>query len=405
MAATTQRLMHAKARQAGFSLVELMIGMVIALIGTIVIFQVFAFNESYKRTTTAAGDAQQSGSFSTYVLERTLRLGGAGFAHLPGVWACPLTVQLGGASMVPPTGLPDGKYPAPFDTAIPNSLRIAPVLIANGGVAANDPASDTVIVMGGQHPTVAMPLRTPDTPTPAPTNEIQLKSTVGVQVGDLLLAADPNVPAECRVVQSQEQGTTGAAVVGDAANPLNLGGTQNPANSLTGYTDKITLADIGNYANDGRAPVFRAFAVDSTAQALRGYDILSGRNETVADNIVNIQAVYGVTNDATSDVVTCWAAPAGAWAAGTLSASAADIARIRAVRVAVVARSAQLEKATGELAYTAPDMTLFGDITAAGAWCGGGDNKVTFSPAAKQYRYRSYDITIPLRNMLLMNRI
>mgnify|MGYP001436738538 FL=1 len=401
MVAVTLRHRRAIHRQAGFSLVELMIGMVIALIGTIVIFQVFAFNESYKRTTTAAGDAQQSGSFSTYMLERTLRLGGAGFAHMPGVWACPLTAQSGGAAMVPPAG----GYPAPFNgvAPIPNPLRIAPVLIVNGGAAANGSEPDTVIVMGGQHPTVAMPLRMPTkTPPPAaPTNTIELQSTVGIAANDLLLASDPNVPGECRVVQSQIAGTTGAVAV----NSITLGGAYNPTNSLTGYTDKVNLADIGNFANEGRAPIVRAFAVDSTANALRGYDILLGRNETVADNIVNIQAVYGVTNDATSDVVTCWAAPTGAGASGTLSASAADIARIRAVRVVVVARSAQLEKATGELAYTAPDMTLFGDITAAGAWCGGGDDKITFSPAQKQNRYRTYDITIPLRNMLLMNKI
>ncbi|MGB8856654.1 MAG: prepilin-type N-terminal cleavage/methylation domain-containing protein, partial [Burkholderiales bacterium] len=57
-------------KQSGFSLVEVMVGLLIGLLGTIVIFQVFSISEGQKRTTTSGNDANQSGVFALYTLER-----------------------------------------------------------------------------------------------------------------------------------------------------------------------------------------------------------------------------------------------------------------------------------------------------------------------------------------------
>lgn len=414
MAAKEQELLHRRPRkQAGMTLVELMVAMLIALIGMVIIFQVFAFSEGYKRTTTSAGDAQQSGSFSTYSLERTIRIGGSGLSRLAGAWGCPLTASKSGVVMVG-TG---AVYPKPFDTGLPSPLRIVPVAIVNGGAGATDPASDKLIVMGGQHQNIAVPLRMP-TPNAWPTTDIRLRTTVGVGIGDLLLAADPSVPGECRIVQSNTAGTsaTNPPPIPPTPNtPIGLGGPFNPPSNLSSYSDGVNIANIGDgtltpggdrFENEGRAPVFKVYAVndpndaahDNTLpQSLVSYDFLLGQRESIADNIVNLQAVYGVANDPASNEVTCWAAPTGTFAAGTLVASPPDITRIRAVRLAVIARSAQREKAD----YDAPDIPLFADIT---NWCAG-NGAVTYSSAGvwRQHRYRTYDVTIPLRNMLLMN--
>jgi len=66
-------------RQAGFSLVDVMVGMLLGLIGTIIIFQVFEQSERVKRTTTGGGDAQQNGIAAVFSLERGLRQAGYGF--------------------------------------------------------------------------------------------------------------------------------------------------------------------------------------------------------------------------------------------------------------------------------------------------------------------------------------
>ncbi len=65
-------------RSAGFSLVELMVGVIIAILGSIVIFQVFAVSEKYKRTSVAGSDAQQSGLLGLHSIERDLRMAGYG---------------------------------------------------------------------------------------------------------------------------------------------------------------------------------------------------------------------------------------------------------------------------------------------------------------------------------------
>jgi len=64
---------------AGFSLVDIMVGMVIALLGVIIIFQVFSVSEGIKRTTTSGGDALQNGASALFSLERSLKGAGYGF--------------------------------------------------------------------------------------------------------------------------------------------------------------------------------------------------------------------------------------------------------------------------------------------------------------------------------------
>jgi len=65
---------------AGFSLIDVMVGMVISLLGTVIIFQVFAVSEGIKRTTTNGGDAQQNGSIVLFTMERQLKMAGYGLS-------------------------------------------------------------------------------------------------------------------------------------------------------------------------------------------------------------------------------------------------------------------------------------------------------------------------------------
>lgn len=64
--------------QSGFSLVDILVGMLLSLIGTVVIFQVFSVSEGIKRTSTSGADAQQSGVLAMFSLERSLKEAGYG---------------------------------------------------------------------------------------------------------------------------------------------------------------------------------------------------------------------------------------------------------------------------------------------------------------------------------------
>ncbi|MEI7456340.1 MAG: PilW family protein [Nitrosomonadales bacterium] len=93
---------------AGFSLVEVMVGMVIALLGIVIIFQVFSVSEGIKRTTTSGSDALQNGASALFTLERSLKEAGYGIfsstnlAPLPAdpLGTAPVTITQGAAANI-----------------------------------------------------------------------------------------------------------------------------------------------------------------------------------------------------------------------------------------------------------------------------------------------------------------
>ena len=66
--------------QIGFSIIEIMVGVVIGMIAVLVIYQVFATSEGIKRNITAAGDAQQNGLLSSFMMGIELANAGNGLA-------------------------------------------------------------------------------------------------------------------------------------------------------------------------------------------------------------------------------------------------------------------------------------------------------------------------------------
>lgn len=415
-------------RQAGMSLVELMIAMLIALIGTVVIFQVFAVSEGLKRTTTSGGDAQQSGSFAAYTLERQVRLAGKGLDHMTNVWGCRLLAWRSGSAMVNPSnsaplpttepvsGLTSSQAPYqgiydPINSALAGqNLRLTPVLIVNGGATAASGAPDTIVIMAGQHQSIAVPTET--TAAPGTTNKIALVNPVGISQSDLLLAVDQDTTSalsgQCRVAQATDAAgaPTLPDVVGVVPNPVNLAsGISTGPDAFNGYSATTQVANLGpgpTLANPDAGPMFTVFALGSdgtTQNALLSYNLIQGGTPlSLADNVVNLQAVYGLAANSASAPITSWVPPTGAFSAATLmngtTASRDNIGRIRAIRLAVVARSPELERS----AVSDANFTIFSDLSAAEGQVSG-----TLTSAEQRYRYRTYDITIPLRNMLLMN--
>ena len=67
--------------QAGFTLVEIMVGLAIGMLATIVIMQVLSVFETQKRTTTGTADAQTNGNIALYNIERELQM--AGYSLIP----------------------------------------------------------------------------------------------------------------------------------------------------------------------------------------------------------------------------------------------------------------------------------------------------------------------------------
>lgn len=88
-------------RSAGFSIVDIMVGMVISLIGVIIIFQVFSNSENIKRTTISGGDAQQNGAAALFVMERALKEAGYGMNASDPTSTFPAQINFGASNAAP----------------------------------------------------------------------------------------------------------------------------------------------------------------------------------------------------------------------------------------------------------------------------------------------------------------
>ena len=87
------------AAQAGVTLIELMVGLVVGLLAVLVISQVMLTSEGQKRTATGGADAQISGALALYTLQRDLEQAGYGIASNPSIFGCPLSARFNGAAI------------------------------------------------------------------------------------------------------------------------------------------------------------------------------------------------------------------------------------------------------------------------------------------------------------------
>ncbi|RYY66887.1 MAG: prepilin-type N-terminal cleavage/methylation domain-containing protein, partial [Comamonadaceae bacterium] len=113
-------------RQAGFSLIEIMVGMVIAMVGVIIMMEVLMASDQRTRTSSAGNDALSSGAVMLHMMQRDLTQAGYGINAL----------RLLGCNVV----LPNGAV-----------VPLAPIVV-NPPVAlipAGDPNTDTLLVFTG----------------------------------------------------------------------------------------------------------------------------------------------------------------------------------------------------------------------------------------------------------------
>lgn len=377
----------------GFSLIELMVGLSIALLGTLIIFDVYSSTERYRRTTVSGNDALLNGAFASYRIDQLLKMAGSGLGvgdNTQSIQGCPLNVWKSGTAIVPST------YPSPFNTIVTSPIVAAPVIIIDGGSA----APDAIIMIGSQSSarTAMIPLDTAPS-----TMSIGVLSPIGVRPGDLLLAAeqDPTqiyasgVRKPCRMAEADPSITP--SVDGFVSDPFVIAGTYTPSSGFgTGYSASTRLVNLGGAP---RTSVFAIGAdpVNGQANSLLEFDFLQRDTlpvKSIAENVVDMQAVYGVATNATDTHVSSWQSPGSApWNVASLTAGTpaaiANLQLIRAIRVAVLTRSAQKETDN----VSAASISYFSDL--------GGSLTITktFSSADRKYRYKLFDVTIPIRNM------
>lgn len=344
--------------QAGFSLVEILVGLVIGLLATLVIMQVFSVFEGQKRSTSGSADAQTNGSIALMNLQRDLQMAGFG---LPS----PLADRDNSSLRCNP--FPD--YDPDNNPATPNSTNLFPIVIQDGAANTND----AVIVRYSATASMgAVPVRITNHFNATAAAGLSVDNNIGCKDGDIVLIS--NGPS-CVMTKIADANGTPDSLQNISLDPLTPVGFPIATGSR--------LACMGNWQN------YRYEVINNELQ-MNGSPIVS--------EVVNLQAQYGVSAVATSNQVSQWVNATGAWAAPTV----ADRNRIKAVRIVVVVRNGLREKEN----VTNTCTTNKGVIN--NGPCAWDDTDYDAAPMIdlsadvdwQKYRYKAFETIIPLRNMI-----
>lgn len=334
-----------------------MVGLSIGMLATVVIIQVMSVFEAQRRTTTGTADAQTNGGIALYVIGRDLQL--AGYPLVPvtdSALEC-TTLTINGAASTP--------------------NRLSPVTIADNvvGAGVNASPSDTITIRYGTAAMGGVPTLINAAPTG---NDANVDTNLGCQAGDITLITSG---ATCAM------SSVSAPVA--VAKKVTL---TNPAGANAG----ANLACLGTWNEI-------TYAVNNGNLERNGFPSVAG--------IVNLQAQYGVSATANSNQVIQWVdASGGTWSAPTV----ANRNRIKAVRIAAVARNAKIEPvavaaACSSTTAAAPTGLCAWDATSAlptpvvAPFVASPAPAIDLSagdPNWARYRYRVFETIIPLRNMV-----
>lgn len=359
--------MSRKHNQHGFTIIEMMVGVVVGLLASLVILNVFALSEREKRTTTGAADAQTNGAIALYMMERDIKMAG---------WGLESTVFKDCSTIY--SFYDDGVAPA-----APVNDLFASVIITNGGTA-----PDEIAIQFYSNPAekdFKFSLTTLRETMPSPSAELKVSSTYGCEEGDLAIVQQGSNCTLMEITQVQ-----------DASLKLqhNSGGTPtyNPGvpymadNGWPAYTTSANLQCFSKlYKRTYRASAHSLELLEpDSADVMQTYRI--------APEIMDVQAQYGIANVGAQDI-SSWVEPTGAWAHDTITV--ANMRRIKALRIALVARSAQFEKPDED-----GNCTATSDGMVAG-WSSWANFDTSGYPADwKCYRYKVFETVVPLTNII-----
>ena len=382
----------------GMTLIELMVALLIGLGVTLAVTGLLIAGENHKRTTTSTNDAEQTGSYVFHALDGVIRGAGSAIAEsaVPtdrGVLGC----KLNAATFFPRTT----PFPVPFENflaGVTSNMRVTPILI---GPSQSDAGSDVLFVMGGSGAAGGVSRQVVGNGS---ATQLVLDNTVGFQNNDVMLISQSGV-IDCLL----EQVLTVAAPV------LNVSGT--PYYTANGTT--TNLATLGASTSSYVTPLgnaaanniqFELFGVGQN-RTLYSYDLLQNLNliqgsggdvaQPIADGVVQLRAIYGIDNTGTNTgIQNAWAAPGGlldpSYDINLLMTHEATMRSILAVRISIVVRGEYYDKNT----VTPSSLTIFsGLLNGAGLSL---QQSLALSATDQHYRYRVFEFTVPLRNMLLL---
>jgi type IV pilus assembly protein PilW len=418
-----------RVRQWGLTLIEMMVAIVVGSLLIVAVLIVLAGGvsrpgaEGGRRTTGSNADIDQSSAIAMFQLDKWVRSAGTGIAQTVQslaatysyAYGCELFASKSGTQLLP---VPSSTMPSPFNgsTFIPSGtastgiFRLLPVLIIPGATTPNmanavttGHTSDALVLMSSGNGYGGIPLPV-STATAARLTVLNTTAFSGANINDLALLAQTDTSggiANCMITQAALVTPTDGS-----ATALPLGGSWYAATvsgqSVATYASAGVVVDLGDPSSTStQPPSFQVVGVGDS-DTLYSYDLLNVRTpqlQSRGQNVFELHALYGVDTNG-DGVIDTWVSPSSGTytvanlTAGTATASAL-IKSIKALRIGLILRTDLPEK--NAVAATS-SVKLFQSLVDADASLSGLVYTRTFSGAELNYRYRTVEATIPVRN-------
>ncbi|MDR2173575.1 MAG: PilW family protein [Burkholderiales bacterium] len=347
-------------RQKGFSLVELMVGVVVGMLAIYASYRIFENVETNYRATETTNEVQMAGLYATFAVSQELSNAGAGvMSNFESLRACPAM---------------------PFPTAGATSSNLSLYPLPAAIIPTDDEFLDDLFAFYGTGRFTDLPMSVIAVDPSGV--KLSLQAPLGLMAGSVLVAATGGCAA------FSADGVT----VPDSNGVITV--TVGAGQSLAGVVSAgNSLIDLGN-------AVRRRFFVDGNETLqMQVWQVNSSvgnnnwhvtRTIPIASNVVAFKAQYGVAS-VPGKAVDTWMAP-DATTLDQIVGGTPSVRDIKAVRFGMIVRAAE------------PDPTLAGAPNYTETLLGGSVSvPLTVSegsPPLFGWRYRKYETTVALQNTI-----
>jgi len=320
-------------RMAGFSMVEVLVALVIGMLASIVVLQLFNNSENRNRTAAGSADAQSNGLMTLYQMQSQILRAGYGFNSIS-LFNCNVTWQVAsGSSITKPIKL----VPVAINPVDSAGVQIIP---------AGDANTDVLVVISGNGNSESEGNEILETNSAVYT----VRTQSIFEVGDRVIAAPfsnslggtlcgTTALTIDRITASDPTSSKVTTLVGTAGKVLfNLGLGPNGLNA----TPTVAMPTNG--------PTILAYAVRNGNLTVCDFNVNDCSNDSnkslisvwvpIASNIASMRAAYWRDNSADWNGAT----PTEIAIDQTLPNTACDWARVRAINLLLVARSDEKDK-------------------------------------------------------------
>jgi type IV pilus assembly protein PilW len=343
------RQAHRRNEERGVTLVDVIVALVVASMTIIVVAQSFVVVQTIRHSVSGAADAHGVAAFALRTLAIEAANAGAGLAQAADAFdSCPATA----------------------DAA--TTLRPLALMITDGGRVDRPDA----LVVRRSLAASAMPARFASAASAGASFHVE--AVDGFTVGDRVIAASGD--GRCLITDVTGIASGGPGIIEVTHAPV--------------AADMPATAVLLSLGAAGRATVSRYDVVSGT---LRSTDIGNGdAPNPLLSNVANLKFQYGIDSDG-DGVLDAWVSATGPWSAANLAtAPRATLDRIKALRIGVIARTEQRDRAqTRDFHWVLFDCEL-ADKSA----CPGRLEGIVAAAAGGAYRYRTMETVVPLRNVL-----